>query len=245
MTFTYEAIGIIHSPFQEKFGVPRQSMMMKEARALLKLNPEPTYALALSHLEQFSHVWIIFVFHKNGRARWHPMIETPRVEAGHRMGVFATRSPHRPNPIGMSAVKLERIDRKASGGIELHLSGIDLLDGTPVLDIKPYLPYADLIPDANSGWVKTEIERFPVAFSVASLAVIEKHAARGHPRLKNLIEQMLEIDPRPLSQRRCSPIQDPATEGMRFAFRILGLDVHWRVHRNGLYVFNVVELSAE
>jgi len=225
--------------------VPRQSLMMEEARAILKLNPDPNYPLALSHLEQFSHIWVIFVFHRNGKARWHPLIETPRVEAGHRMGVFATRSPHRPNPIGMSAVKLERINRQASGGIELHLSGIDLLDGTPVLDIKPYIPYADSIPDANSGWIKTEIERFPVVFSEASLIVLARQAESRHPNLRRLIEQMLEIDPRPTSQRRSAPILEPTTEGMRFAFRILGLDVRWQVRGGSLIVVEIVELGEE
>lgn len=245
MTFHYKAIGLLQTPFREKFGVPRQSLMMDEARAILKLNPDPSYPLALSHLDQFSHVWVVFVFHKNGNGHWHPLIDTPRVEAGHRMGVFATRSPHRPNPIGMSAVKLERIAWDAPGGIEIHLNGVDLLDGTPVLDIKPYVPYADCIPDANSGWIKTEIERYPVTFSQDSLAVIDQHAANGHPRLKMLIEQMLELDPRPTSQRRAAPIASQSTEAMRFAFRILGLDVHWEVRNGEIYVLHILELQSE
>ncbi|MBC7531792.1 MAG: tRNA (N6-threonylcarbamoyladenosine(37)-N6)-methyltransferase TrmO [Oligoflexus sp.] len=245
MNFQYQAIGTLQTPFREKFGVPRQSLMMGESRAILKLKPDPQYPLALSHLEQFSHVWIVFVFHKNGNGRWHPLIDTPRVEAGQRMGVFATRSPHRPNPIGISAVKLERIDFDAPSGIEIHLNGIDLLDGTPVLDIKPYVPYADCIPEANSGWIKTDIERYPVSFSESSLAVILEQADKKHPRLKTLIEQMLELDPRPTSQRRASPIAYQESEGMRFAFRVQGLDVHWEVRNAGIFVLQILKLPGE
>jgi tRNA-Thr(GGU) m(6)t(6)A37 methyltransferase TsaA len=241
MDFQFQSIGILSTPFKEKFGVPRQSLMMSEAKGLLKLNNEPGYLAALRHLDQFSHVWIVFVFHKSMNKPWHPLIETPRVDAGARMGVFATRSPHRPNPIGMSAVKLESIDFEAKSGIEIHLSGLDLLDGTPVLDIKPYLPYADRIAEANSGWIKTAIERFPVRFSPRSLAVIA--AASQHPGLRLLIEQMLELDPRPTSQRKAAPIADPASEGMKFAFRLLDFDVQWVVVEAGILVEDLVELS--
>lgn len=243
MSFHYSAIGSIRSPFREKFGVPRQSLMMDEARAVVKLNPDPAFVLALNQLEQFSHIWIIFDFHKNGNGRWHPLIDTPRVEAGQRMGVFATRSPHRPNALGMSAVKLERIDFDAPGGIEIHLNGVDLLDGTPVLDIKPYVPYADCIPEANSGWIKTEIEKFPVNFAEESLRVIDEQAMREHPRLKLLIEQMLELDPRPTSQRRSTPIGEATSDGLRFAFRVMGLDVHWEIRQRSIFVFKVYVLD--
>jgi tRNA-Thr(GGU) m(6)t(6)A37 methyltransferase TsaA len=244
MIFTYNAIGSIKSPFREKFGVPRQSLMMNEARAIVKLNPDPSYPLALTQLEQFSHIWIIFDFHKNGNGRWHPLIDTPRVEAGQRMGVFATRSPHRPNPLGMSAVKLERIDFEAAGGIEIHLNGVDLLDGTPVLDIKPYVPYADCIAEANSGWIKTEIEKFPVRFADECLTIIDEQAKHEHPSLKLLIEQMLELDPRPTSQRRATPIADAASDGLRFAFRVMGLDIHWEIQQRAIFVFKVVQLNS-
>jgi len=232
-----QPIGRLLTPFKEKFGVPRQSLMMSEAKGILKLNKDPEFALALRHLDQFSHIWIIFVFHKSLNKPWHPLIDTPRAEDTQRMGVFATRSPHRPNAIGMSAVKLECIDLEASDGIELHLTGLDLLDGTPVLDIKPYLPYADRIEDANSGWIKTEIERYPVHFTPGSLAAME--AATQYPRLRQLIEQMLELDPRPTSQRRAAPIHAESTEGMRFAFRVLDFDVRWEVVQGTLLVHDV------
>lgn len=240
MDFTYQAIGVLNSPFREKFGIPRQSLMMEEARAILKLFPDPQFALALKHLEQFSHIWIIFDFHKNGRGPWHPLIDTPRIEAGHRMGVFATRSPHRPNSIGMSAVRLEKINYSPQDGIELHLNGVDIMDGTPVLDIKPYLPFADRIDQANSGWASSDIKKFPVSFSEASLLVIRENKDR-HPRLLELIQEMLSFDPRPTSQRRASPIDEKESQGLKFAFRLLDLDVRWEIRDGGLNVLEILD----
>ncbi|RZA17074.1 MAG: tRNA (N6-threonylcarbamoyladenosine(37)-N6)-methyltransferase TrmO, partial [Proteobacteria bacterium] len=236
-------IGTLLSPFREKFGIPRQSLMMNEARGTIKLNPDPQYALALKNLEQFTHIWVLFDFHKNGRGPWHPLIDTPRIEAGERMGVFATRSPHRPNAIGMSAVRLERLDLGAEGGIEIHINGVDIMDGTPVLDIKPYLPFADRIEDANSGWAHTDIRRYEVVFLSEVLATLKKFEDR-HPRLLALIEEMLAFDPRPTSQRRAAPIYESSSEGLKFAFRILDLDIHWMVRDKSLMVFDVKDLAA-
>jgi tRNA-Thr(GGU) m(6)t(6)A37 methyltransferase TsaA len=242
MDFQYRAIGILLSPFREKFGIPRQSMMMSEARGIIKLYPDPQYRLALRSLEQFTHIWVLFDFHKKGQRAWRPLIDTPRIEAGAKMGVFATRSPHRPNAIGMSAVRLDRIDLKAEGGIEIHISGVDILSGTPVLDIKPYVPFADRIETANSGWVHTDIRRYDVAFSSeASEKLIS--FSRRHPRLRQLVEEMLAFDPRPTSQRRASPIEDPSTEGSHFAFRILDLDIYWTVRKGSLHVDDVKDLA--
>ena len=239
MNFTFQPIGILSSPFREKFGVPRQSLLMTEAKGVLKLNNNPSYLMALRHLDQFSHIWLVFVFHKSLHKPWHPLIDTPRITE--KMGVFATRSPHRPNCIGMSAVKLEKIDWDAAQGIELHLSGLDLLDETPVLDIKPYVPYADCVREANAGWIKSEIERFPVVFSEASLLVLTE--VIHPPQLKLLIEQMLELDPRPTSQRRAHPIGHPGSEGMKFAFRVLDFDVHWVIRGLGICVENIIKCN--
>ena len=239
MSDHYPPIGILKTCFTEKFGVPRQSLMMKEAHGVLKLNSDSDFHAALNHLSEFSHIWIIFRFHKSDEKKWHPIIDPPRLGIDKQIGVFASRSPLRPNPIGLSAVRLERIDFEATGGIELHVSGVDILDGTPVLDLKPYLPFADRIDDANSGWAVGEIERYPVNFSKESLSVIEK-ASQDHPRIKQLIQEMLEMDPRPTSQKRNSPIEASETEGMKFAFRVLGLDVQWQVREKAFHVFAVV-----
>lgn len=244
MDYVFRPIGFIRSCFREKFGVPRQPLMVAEARAVLKLTPRSGFAEALGSLDSFSHVWIVFVFHQNKERPWRPRIEAPRLGNQKKVGVFASRSPDRPNPLGISAVKLDRIDLTAEGGIELHLSGVDLLDGTPVLDVKPYLPYADRIEDALPGWADEVLQRYPVEFSPQSLETLESHSL-VHPRLELLIRQMLEWDPRPTSQRRAFPALAPQSFGRSFAFRVLGLDVHWQIGAAGFYVKRIEVLRDE
>jgi tRNA-Thr(GGU) m(6)t(6)A37 methyltransferase TsaA len=234
---TFTSIGTLTTPFGEKFGVPRQSLMMAAATGVLTLKPEPAWRTAVQDLERFSHVWLIWVFHK-ASGPWHPLIETPRVGEPKR-GLFATRSPDRPNPIGMSVVKLDRVVADALNGPEIHVSGVDILDGTPVLDVKPYVPYVDAVSDANSGWLTSDIERYVVEFSPESLASIEGLQNTRHPHLRQLLVQMLELDPRPTSQRRAAPVGDPRSEGAPFAFRVLDLDVRWQIRGDRLYVVEV------
>jgi tRNA-Thr(GGU) m(6)t(6)A37 methyltransferase TsaA len=245
---TFTPIGVIRTCFTEKFGLPRQSLMVDEARGVLKLQPDPGYRVALNHLERFSHLWVVFVFHRALAKGWRPTIRPPRVDAPRRVGVFASRSPHRPNPVGMSVVRLERIDLDAPGGIELHLSGIDLMDGTPVLDIKPYLPYVDRVEGATEGWAEGDIPRYSVEFTPEALEALAaaRVAARAaaHPRLRELVTQMLEWDPRPTSQRRAMPIGDPANEGRRFGFRVLDFDVRWEIRGGGIRVLEMVPAGA-
>jgi tRNA-Thr(GGU) m(6)t(6)A37 methyltransferase TsaA len=237
--FEFRAIGVMRTCFREKFGVPRQSMMMTEARGVVKLNPDPTYREAVRHLEEFSHLWILFVFDRAGTRAWRPFIEPPRVGAPSDVGVFASRSPHRPNPIGMSVVPIERIDLTPKDGVEIHVTGVDILDGTPVLDIKPYLPFADRVENASDGWVVGEIARYAVAFSAESLETLAALSETSYPRLRELITQMLESDPRPTSQRKTTPIGQTASEGAFFAFRVQDLDVRWRIQDGGVYVVSI------
>ena len=236
MTNQLNPIGVLHTCFREKFGAPRQPLMIPEATGTIKLTADDRYRRALQGLETFSHIWIVFLFHKAGEREWRPTVETPRLEAEGKMGVFASRSPHRPNPIGLSAVKLDRIDLDT---LEIHVSGVDILDGTPVLDIKPYLPYADALPDASSGWATREIEKFTVKFSESALETLASHP---YPRFKELLTQMLEWDPRPTSQRRAAPIFAEKSEGMRFAFRVMDSDIHWRIHARTIEVTEVRRL---
>lgn len=214
--------------------------MISEARGVLKLNSDPAFRVALNHLDKFSHVWILYIFHQHTEKGWRSTIRPPRLDAPRRVGVFASRSPHRPNPIGMSAVKLDRIDLDAKDGIEIHLSGLDILDGTPVLDIKPYLPFADSISDASGGWASSEIKKYDVSFSVESIKSIQIKSEEFDRDLKSLITQMLEFDPRPTSQRRAMPIEDSRTEGMIFGFRIFNFDVQWQIKNGAIYVLNLV-----
>src|SRR4051812_12236661 len=142
---TLSPIGVVHSPFKDKRSAPRQPAGAPEVRGTIELLPDTRYRHALRDLGEWSHIWVLFWFDRN--ADWKPTVLPPR--STKKRGVFATRSPHRPNPIGMSAVKLERIE-----GRVLHVCGLDILDGTPVLDIKPYVPYVDALPDAGSGWLR-------------------------------------------------------------------------------------------
>lgn len=242
MKYHFEPIGIIQSDFKEKLGVPRQSGMVKSARAIIRLHPDPDYKTALKQLETFSHIWVVFIFHQSLNKKWTPTIRPPRLDAPERVGVLASRSPHRPNPIGISVVKLEKIDLNKTSGAELHISGGDLLDETPVLDIKPYIPYADSIPTANGGWAGTTIPRYPVSFSEESLRAIEHHSV-DHPNLKELLTEMLEWDPRPTPQRATMPIEDPAHQGKEFCFRLLNFDVQYQIKDSGFFVIKLVELT--
>jgi tRNA-Thr(GGU) m(6)t(6)A37 methyltransferase TsaA len=242
MDQTYAPIGHLRTCFTEKFGAPRQAQMIPAARGLLKLRPDPGFAQALQGLETFSHVWVIFVFDRHAGQAWRPLVKSPRVNVP-RVGVFASRSPHRPNPIGMSAVALDKIDLNAPGGIEIHLSGIDILDNTPVLDIKPYLPYADIVAEANAGWAHESIRQFPVTFSSEAEQKIAATATGPESlRLRALIEQMLSWDPRPASQRETMPLGSPETEGRVFRFRVAGHDVEWRAQGEGIHVLTLLGL---
>ena len=235
--FHFPPIGVLRTPFGEKFGVPRQSGLIPEARAVLKLRADPEFPLALERLDEFSHLWIVFVFHANAGQAWRPTIRPPRVDAPRKIGVFASRSPHRPNPIGLSAVRLERIDRTPRDGIELHLAGVDFLDGTPVLDVKPYLPYTDRIDEATSGWVEGEIPRYPVRFTEACRDEIARAAReKDLPYLELLLRQTIELDPRPTSQKRANPIGAPESEGLRYGFRLLDFDVKWTISDGSILV---------
>ena len=143
-----EIIATIRSDFPTKFGIPRQSGLVEELRATVVFEPEYRNPDALRGLEDFSHLWLIWQFSEAVRDKWSPTVRPPRLGGNTRMGVFATRSPFRPNPIGLSCVRLEGIRREPELGHVLEVSGADLMDGTPILDIKPYIPYADCRPEA-------------------------------------------------------------------------------------------------
>src|SRR5690606_22553065 len=180
--FTLPASGSTRSCFKEKFGIPRQPGLAPLARGRLELLPPYRDPAALEGLETCSHLWIQFVFHANSRTQWKPKVKPPRLGGNTSRGVFATRSPVRPNPIGLSVVRLAGITR-VQDKCWLELSGIDLLDGTPVLDIKPYVPYVDCIPDAVNRLAPAAPALLPVNFSATALAHIQR---RGDGELQQL-----------------------------------------------------------
>ena len=152
MTGSLRVIGQIKTDFPTKFGIPRQSGVVATTKGTIIFEPEFRSAEALRGLEGYSHIWLLWEFSEARRDRWSPTVRPPRLGGNKRMGVFATRSPFRPNPIGLSSVRLERIYKDKENGLVIEVSGADLLDGTPIYDIKPYIPYTDSHPDASGGF---------------------------------------------------------------------------------------------
>jgi tRNA-Thr(GGU) m(6)t(6)A37 methyltransferase TsaA len=246
--YDFEPIGVVRSPFSEKFGIPRQPGLVAEAKGVLELKNHPFLKQACAGLEGFSHLWLIFVFHQHDARAWKPSIRPPRLGGKKRVGVLSSRSPHRPNPIGLSACRIEKLELDHPEGPRIRLIGVDLLDGTPVLDIKPYLPYADSIPDASSGWASEPIRRYEVRFSEEAEEQLESLLASDPTRfqsLRPLIVELLELDPRPAFLQRRRPVGDPATEEERYGFKVGVHDVKWRVVQGAFLVDRLVPLNEE
>lgn len=236
MTFCFEPIGVIHSCYKEKFGIPRQSGLVTAAEATLELYAPYDCREALAELEGFSHIWVVFVFHQIKRQAWKPTVRPPRLGGNQRIGVFASRSPFRPNPIGLSAVSLEGIDC-TEGRCQLRLRGADLLDGTPVLDIKPYLPYADALPGAQAGYAALAPDSgLTVNFNVLAAQQCADLEQSGFPGLRQLIEQMLRADPRPAY---CAGRDTP----QRFGMRVHDVDVQWSVTGQAIEVLALIPIT--
>ena len=219
MTNTVDPIGIIHSCFKEKFGIPRQAGLAPAAQAELELFPPYGNPAAVRGLEAVSHIWVIFLFHECAIKPWRDTVRPPRLGGNRRIGVFASRSGFRPNAIGMSAVRLEGL-RVSPQPVRLFLSGADFLDKTPVLDIKPYLAFADSLPDALGGFAS---EPPPEVMSVEFSDDAEEACRQltdNIPQLRDLIVQMLQSDPRPAYYQR-----KPQKEC--FGTRIHDLEVKW------------------
>lgn len=230
--FQFAPIGVIRSCFREKFGIPRQPGLVPAARATLELLPPYNQPAAVRGLESFSHLWLVFVFHGIPAGRWQATVRPPRLGGNRRLGVFATRSPFRPNPIGLSAVKLERITVR-QGRAVLHLVGVDLLDGTPVLDLKPYLPYADRIMEASGGFAsEAPTAELTVDFSPAACAFC---AAWPEGDLQELIRQILRQDPRP-AYERANP------ESQAYGMKLYNLNVRWETWDGVTYVTEIVKM---
>ena len=173
-------IGRIHTDFATKFGIPRQSGLVPELKGEIVLEPEYRNPDAVRGLEEFSHLWLVWEFSKAVRSDWSPTVRPPRLGGNQRVGVFATRSPFRPNPIGLSCVRLERIDLEDSRKPVILVSGVDMMDGTPIYDIKPYLPYADSHPGAKGGFTDgTEVRRVTVELPEELVAASEISGTSG------------------------------------------------------------------
>jgi len=185
-----QTIAKIHSPFGTKFGIPRQSGLAETLQSRIVFEPAYRKPEALRGLETFSHLWLLWGFSENAHDGWSPTVRPPRLGGNERIGVFATRSPFRPNPLGLSCVKLETIHLHTSVGPVIGVSGADLMDGTPIFDIKPYLPYADCHPGAKEGFAPRPERRLDVVYSpnVNPEVLGAERAA---------LEDVLRYDPRP------------------------------------------------
>lgn len=161
-------IARIHTPFKSKFGIPRQSGIAQDVKAEIVFEPEYRSFDAVRGLDDYSHIWVLWQFSESVRDTWTPTVRPPRLGGNVRMGVFATRSPFRPNAIGMSSLRLERVERSPERGPVLHVLGADMLDGTPIFDIKPYVPYSDSHPEATGGFTdKTSFRKLAVSIPTA------------------------------------------------------------------------------
>ena len=209
-------IAHIHSDFATKFGIPRQSGVVGSLQAEIIFEPEFRSRDAVRGLEAFSHIWLIWEFSENVRADWSPTVRPPRLGGNTRMGVFATRSPFRPNALGLSSVKLLKVEPNTPQGPVLTVGGADLLDGTPIFDIKPYLPYVDAHPDARGGF--TDTTKFYTLQVQAEPEVLEQIPADKRDALLGV----LRSDPRPSYQHDPERLYGLSFGGVEVKFKVDG-----------------------
>lgn len=227
MQATIEPIAYMRSDFPTKFGIPRQSGLAESLRSTIVFEPKYRNADALRGLEDFSHLWLIWQFSESVRTEWTPTVRPPRLGGNIRMGVFATRSPFRPNSLGLSCVKIVGLEQAEENGTVIHVAGADLMDGTPIFDIKPYIPYSDAHPDALGGFTTTADDfilnvDFP-ADLLKQLPEDKQQAAI----------EVLSHDPRPSYQCKADRIY-----GLSFA----GFDIRFTVDNKTLFVKEVIAL---
>ncbi|MBM6869678.1 tRNA (N6-threonylcarbamoyladenosine(37)-N6)-methyltransferase TrmO [Pseudoflavonifractor phocaeensis] len=214
-SLTMQVIGHIRSDFSTKFGIPRQSGLVDALRARVVFTPPYRNPDALRGLEDFSHLWLIWQFSQAVRDTWSPTVRPPRLGGNERMGVFATRSPFRPNPIGLSCVRLVEIRREPELGPVIVVAGADLMDGTPILDIKPYVPYADAHPEAACGFA-------PDGGKVLTVACPPELLAAVPPEKREALLGVLARDPRPSYQHDPDRIYGMAFAGLEVRFSVDG-----------------------
>ena len=211
----------IHTEFPEKFGIPRQSGVVAELKGKIVFEPEFRNPDMIRGLEDFSHLWIIWQFSQNldadGNAKWSPTVRPPRLGGNARLGVFATRSPFRPNPIGLSVVTIDRIEPDTPEGPVIHVKGADMVDGTPIYDIKPYIPYADSIPEAKGGFIDS--------MEYKTLKVVWKCEKNISENIYDSLNKLLSNDPRPHYQNDPERIYGMSYAGYNVKFRVIDEEV--------------------
>ena len=226
-------IALVESPFKEKFGIPRQPGLVDEVEGRVVMQAPFDDPLMFSGLEEFSHIWLSFIFHDVADQGWRPRVRPPRLGGNQQVGVFASRSPYRPNHLGLSVVKLLEVD--TSEGVSLRVQGLDLLDATPVVDIKPYLPYVDSITGASGGFAPhAPSAALKVVFSSKARKALE---AAADPKLERLITSLLALDPRPAYRRKDD-------SDRIFGMRLGEFNITWQVSSGKLEVLEIQSLAA-
>ncbi len=219
-----EAIGLVESPFQQKLGIPRQPGLAESVESKIILNHQLAKEEVLRGLESFTHLWVLYLCHKS--ESWRETIRPPRLGGKKKLGVFATRSPHRPNPIGLSVVKIKSINPDYS----ISIYGADILDQTPVLDIKPYLPMWDSLPEANNGWVDDTPKLEAVAVEV--LQDCEEKFNKLDQYTQEIIHETLRWDPRPAYAKE---------DGRSYTHTINHCDVTWLKAEESIQIIDIVK----
>lgn len=224
--YQFEPIGLIRTPYPEKFAVPRQPGLVSAATAHIELQGGCNREEILRGIEGFSHLWLIFVFHQAQKQNWKPTVRPPRLGGNERVGVFASRSPFRPNPIGMSVVSLNGIERVGKQW-HIHVGGADLVDHTPILDIKPYLPYADALPEARAEYAPAP----PSANAIVTFSTLAQEQLDSLQDLpadfKELITQVLAQQPQPAYHNHCHKSE------RRYGMTLYHYNIEWMASENG------------
>lgn len=238
-SYTFRPIAVIRSCFPDRFGIPRQAGLVPSAIAQIEFQNTEENRLSLRGIDAFSHLWVLFVFHQQNYRSWKPLVHPPRLGGNKSVGLYATRSPNRFNPIGMSAVALDRVDM-TQDSIVLHIRGGDFLDDTPVLDLKPYIVYADSISTADSAWATKPAALLSVQWSPAAEQALPQIQTTDVDDLKQLIAETIALDPRPGYERG-----KDGKSGARWYMTIDDINVIWKVEQATAIITQIQRSSSQ
>lgn len=232
-----QSIATVHSPYKQKFAIPRQPGLVSAAYGRIELLGECNNIELLRNIEQHSHLWVIFIFHATQNQGWKPLIKAPRLGGNKKTGVFSSRSTFRPNPIGMSVVKFEGVSKR-NNSLYIEISGLDILDGTPVLDIKPYIPYSDSLAEARSQFASSpEDHQIQIRFNQVAQQQVNQ-LQREYPKLALFIEQVLQQDPRPAYKKL-------KTDKQEYGMSLYDLNIRWQIQDQDCQIISINKVTGE
>lgn len=234
MNYTFETIGIVNSCYKDKFAIPRQAGLVPSATAFIELLEPYNNIDMVKGLDGFSHLWLSFIFHKHVGKGWNHMVKPPRLDGKQKFGVFATRASFRPNPIGLSLVKFESIEQ-TNKQLFIHISGADLLDQTPIIDIKPYIPYSDSIPNALGGFtddIKESTHHIKYSLEAEKDCL---SATLSYPDITNFINQLLSLDHRAYYYKKIDKI---------YSTTIYDFDLKWRIIDTNVIIVSLKKIPS-